>query len=157
GVMDGNLESVAQEEIVKVGPKFMPSLTDAVASASVDEATKVFAGSLRILVCSGFTVNKENPEFPPGDVEGICRVYPHVMVMASGPLLSVEGDVVVHRPAKPPHAGDMDNNRYFDSGGLPDPLLPIDTMGPELTHELIADANHGRLGAPFWSNIFDYY
>lgn len=156
---DGNLEPISQEQIVKLDDKFMPSLptfTDVV----VGDTKQVFTSSLRVLVCIGFTFGKENPDFTPGGPLGMYRAYPHVMIMASSPLESVQGDIVVHRPATTPHTGPMANDTYSPSGAT---LSPVDTMGPNLVHELMTDTNSAPpLSSlipplPMWNQIFEYY
>lgn len=152
--------------IEKLGKKFMPDEKEGLVETFVEETTKVFTCSLRVVVCIGFTFCKERPDFEPTESFGMFRLYPHVMVRASAPLASVEGDVVVKRAATSPHAGQVINDAYFDGSSGPigtfNPLEPIDTMESKITHELMTDANGlpdviNPRTLPLWQMLFDYY
>lgn len=162
------VEPIAREEILKLGERFMPEPGGTVADCTVDETTKVFTCPLRILVCLGFTFNKELNDYAPGFALGMNRFYPHVMVMASQDLRKVQADIVAHRSTTTPHAGTLINDMYADDPGFganPN-LSPLDRMEKPLVHELFADSNvdanalFGALPdpeAPRWDAIFDYY
>jgi hypothetical protein len=83
----------------------------------------------------------ENPDFTPGDILGMNRIYPHAMLMSSMELQSADITISVIRPSISSH---------------PDPEMgPI---GPVLFTDSSTSAG-ASLGPnlPIWQNMFDYY
>ncbi len=153
-----------QQDVLKLGEKFMPDPGAPITEAKVDQSLKVATGPLRVLVCFAPTFCKERPDFEPGGAVGMNRIYPVVMTMASQALASIEVDIIVRRQSKSPHAGAMPDPAPPPTDLSPpnDPIQAMDTMLPDIQPNFFTDSNRKRdtdplPPLPFWDIIFDYY
>jgi hypothetical protein len=135
-------------EIAKLGENFMPSPSPAPADATVGSKTTVYACPLRALVCFSLTCCKERPDFEPSRSLGANRIYPHVMVMTSGPVETITTSIIVKRPPKTPHTMSMP----VEGSMLSDHMLP------DIQPVFFTDSNSpSMLPIPLWDRLFDYY
>ncbi len=140
----GQVAPLTVAEAVMWGQGLMPSSDSSPAPgpASVGEIQNLLLGPLRVLVCFSLTCCKENPDFTPGDILGMNRIYPHVMIMCSSEVARASAVVSVTRPPN---------------------TIPHDSeMGSQICPAFYTDNNTRRgdfIGPPIplWSNIFDYY
>ncbi|NUP06765.1 MAG: hypothetical protein HOW73_11985 [Polyangiaceae bacterium] len=131
---------------------FMPAGDGVSARAAVGGSASVVVTYPRILVAIAFSTMRERPDFEPGGIVGMARMYPHVMVTASVPLRSIHAAVKLTRPTRTTALDEGDGTRPGGCCNAHDEiraLLVADTNGQ-------FDAVPDLAGFPFWSGLFAY-
>lgn len=132
---------------------FMPTRTRRHApSGEVGSTVAVRASASRVLVVMSFAVMCERADFEPGEIAGMAKIFPQLMVKANTPLSKVRGAVRICRPAASTLAGERRGSQGHTSchGESEERIGPL----------LVTDTNtRSFLGVPppFFSDLFAYY
>lgn len=160
--------AVAWGKQVRKG-NLMPRGEETVVTGQIPSLNMAELGPARILVVLSLSTCRENSDFFPGDIFGMCRIYPHVMFMSSIPALKMEASVRYNRPLQTTFADPFDGipgakptcHAGFDaSNGFISTLMVADSN--ESADELMGGASAAIFIAenrplPFWSYLFSYY
>jgi len=137
-------------------------------SATAGQTCEVRVCGLRVMAFVSLVCCKERRDFFEGDVVGIGRFYPHMMIMANRSLKRVVGRVRYERPkvvtCEPPLLSlpaDIDTNQHATTGGG----FQHPGMRREIGTILLSDTNEARQIAsipvlpisPFWDDLFDNF
>lgn len=138
----GVLRPVLAEEVEVLGESFMPPGDLPSRSlewiAGKDQSAWVCIGPSRYVVACELVLCKENNDFVPGGIVGMCRVHPHALVWSNEDCKRIEATIELHRPK---HA------MVHDSG---------DKMADEVMkneHHLLLVADTNRPHMPFFQDV----
>jgi hypothetical protein len=157
--IEGDIKPMTLDQIKGLGDDFMPSdgkdSPGGISCAVGDECVSSIARH-RAVVCISLTCCKQRADFEPGEVLGVGRIYPHIMVISNLGIKKIEGTVWVDRPVQTAH---FPPPGTLTAQGVQDQIIRQE-MNPDISSLFVADANTGFfsfLTLPFWPNTFDHY
>lgn len=141
--------------------------------ADVHGETSVDVEHPRVIVILSLTTCTQAEDYAPGNIVGMGRIYPHIMVMSSMPLSMIEATVRVNRPEE----SLLDSDKVAPPADIGDQFIDIfkglkgccssyDNNADDtdtINSAFFADANDFSISTfkdpplPFWSNFFAYY
>ncbi|MFO0608221.1 MAG: hypothetical protein U0324_33960 [Polyangiales bacterium] len=91
-----------------------------------------YLASYRVAIVVSLTLCREVADFEPGHLVGMCRWFPHVMVLSSLPFDHVLSSIALERPAK-------SGTQHWQPGPS---AYDAEKMGTTMGSLLVADSNH---------------